>query len=290
MMPLTTSGFCDSSSTGIADRRILRLIRKWLNAGVLEDGELTKSVVGTPQGATVSPLLANVYLHYVFDLWANQWRKRHAQGDVIIVRYADDFVVGFQHKTDAVRFLADLRDRFRRFHLELHPQKTRLIEFGRFAAENRKRRGAGKPETFTFLGFTHMCGRTHQGKFLVMRHTAKKRLRATLQAVKLALRLRMHEPLPAQGAWVLRVPRGANQCPYSRAIPDRGNALLAADAAAPQSEEPDHLGADEATGGPLASSTANLASVARTAVLRHDPRQEPGAVVPHAGICAGGPG
>ncbi len=192
----------------IADRRILRLIRKWLNAGVLEDGELTKSLVGTPQGATVSPLLSNVYLHYVFDLWANQWRKRHARGEVIIVRYADDFVVGFQHKTDAVRFHADLRDRFRRFHLELHPKKTRLIEFGRFAAENRKRRGAGKPETFTFLGFTHKCGRTHQGKFLVMRHTAKKRLRATLQAVKLALRRRMHEPLPEQGAWLRAVVRG----------------------------------------------------------------------------------
>jgi group II intron reverse transcriptase/maturase len=192
----------------IADQRILRLIRKWLNAGVLENGELTKSSIGTPQGATISPLLANVYLHYVFDLWANQWRKRHARGEVIIVRYADDFIVGFQHWQDAERFLEELRGRLRKFHLELHPEKTRLIEFGRFAIETRKRRGQGKPETFDFLGFTHKCGRTTNGKFLVLRHTAKQRLRRTLQAIKEVLRRHMHRPLPEQGAWLRSVVRG----------------------------------------------------------------------------------
>ena len=142
----------------IADQRVLRLIRKWLNAGVIENGEWSRTEEGTPQGASASPLLANVYLHYVFDLWAHWWRRRNAHGDVIIVRWADDFIVGFEHQEDALRFLADLRERFAKFGLELHPDKTRLIEFGRHAARRRRARGLGRPETFDFLGFTHLCG------------------------------------------------------------------------------------------------------------------------------------
>jgi len=153
----------------IADKRVLRLIDKWLRAGVIEDGKWSASVGGAPQGASASPLLANVYLHYVFDRWARQWRRRHARGDVIITRFADDFVVGFQHRGDANRFLHDLRERFAKFNLELHPDKTRLIEFGRFAAQHRSERGVGKPETFDFLGFTHICGKTQDGRFWLSR-------------------------------------------------------------------------------------------------------------------------
>ena len=192
----------------VADRRILRLIRKWLNAGVMEDGRRTKSEKGTPQGATVSALLANIYLHYVFDLWAQQWRKRHARGDVILVRYADDVVVGFQHRADAERFQSELRSRLRRFSLELHPDKTKLIEFGWFAAENRERRGDGKPDTFNFLGFTHICGRSRTGRFLLLRHTMRQRLRAKLKEVKSQLRRRRHAPIAEQGKWLGSVVRG----------------------------------------------------------------------------------
>ena len=192
----------------IGDERILRLIRKWLKAGVLEEGVRTESEAGTPQGATVSPLLANVYLHYVLDLWAQQWRKRHATGDMIIVRYADDSVLGFEHEADAKRFLEELRKRLEEFSLSLHPDKTRLIEFGRYAAERRKKRGLGKPETFTFLGFTLICGRTRNGQFGIRRKTRGDRMRATLKRVKGELRRRMHEPIPAQGAWLAQVVRG----------------------------------------------------------------------------------
>jgi len=179
----------------VADRRMLRLIQKWLKAGVSEDGQWSETKVGTPQGAVVSPLLANVYLHYVFDLWVEAWRKKVATGDVIVVRYADDLVVGFQHWTDAVRFLREFGERLAKFGLELHADKTRLIEFGRFAAHNRKQRGEGKPETFTFLGFTHFCGRTTRaGVFTVWRITAKKRMVAKLKAIKAELQLRKHEP------------------------------------------------------------------------------------------------
>ncbi|MBV8444479.1 MAG: hypothetical protein JOZ92_01035, partial [Candidatus Dormibacteraeota bacterium] len=162
----------------IADPRVLRLIQKWLAAGVIENGNWSRTERGTAQGASASPLLANVYLHYVFDLWAHQWRGRHAHGDVIIVRYADDYLVGFESERDARQFLADLRDRLARFSLELAPEKTRLIEFGRFAAEQRETRGLGKPETFQFLGFTHICGKTRSGRFQLKRITDKKRLRA----------------------------------------------------------------------------------------------------------------
>ena len=189
----------------IADRRVVQLIQKWLKAGVLEDGKRKRSKVGTVQGGSISPQLANVYLHYVFDLWIQQWRKKRGRGDVIVVRFADDFVVGFQHRHDGERFLAELRERLARFGLELHAGKTRLIEFGRFAAENRQRRGDGKPETFDFLGFTHICGKTRRGKFTVLRQTMRKRLHAKLKAVKAELRRRMHRPIPEQGAYLRAV-------------------------------------------------------------------------------------
>jgi RNA-directed DNA polymerase len=193
----------------IADRRILRLIRKWLRAGVSEDGRWSQTAVGTPQGAVASPLLANVFLHYVFDLWVQQWRMKFATGDVIVVRYADDFVLGFQYRHEASRFLAELRKRLAKFGLALHPDKTRLIEFGRFAVRNRQQRGLGKPETFDFLGFTHICGQKRESRsFVIRRKTAAKRLRAKLQAVKQALMRRRHEPIPQQGAWLRKVLQG----------------------------------------------------------------------------------
>jgi len=192
----------------IADKRVLRLIRKWLNAGVIEDGEWTASEEGAPQGASASPLLANVYLHYVLDRWVRQWRKRHAHGDVIIVRFADDFVAGFEHKSDAEQFLADLRERFTKFALELHPDKTRLIEFGRYAARNRAARGDGKPETFDFLGLTHYCGKTKNGRFWLKRKTISKRMRAKLAEVKNQTKQRRHLPISEQGEWLGSVVRG----------------------------------------------------------------------------------
>ena len=206
----------------IADKRVLRLIQKWLRAGVIEDGEWSETEQGTAQGASASPLLANVYLHYVFDLWADQWRRRHARGDVIIVRYADDWVAGFEHRDDAERFLADLRERFAEFALELHPQKTRLIEFGRFAAHNRKRRGLRKPETFEFLGFTHICAKDRPGRFKLKRVTSKKRMRAKLREVSTEMRRRMHQPIPEQGRWLASVLRGHYRY---YAVPDNGAAL-----------------------------------------------------------------
>ena len=192
----------------IADRRILRLMRKWLRAGVSEDGKWSRTTVGTPQGSVISPILANVFLHYVFDLWVNQWRKRHARGEVIVVRYADDFVMGFQHRDDAERCLRELRGRFAKFGLELHPEKTRLIEFGRYAAERRSKRGEGKPETFNFLGFTHCCGKTRKGTFTIKRRSIAKRMRAKLQEVKQQLIRRMHCSVVEVGAWLRSVVRG----------------------------------------------------------------------------------
>jgi len=186
----------------IADKRVLRNIKKWLNAGVLEDGAMARSEEGVPQGGSISPLLANVYLHYVLDLWADQWRTKHACGGVIVVRFCDDFVVGFQFRKDAERFLADLRERFLKFSLELHKDKTRLIEFGRFAAQNRKSQGKGKPETFDFLGFTHICGRTKSGKYTVLRHSIGKRIRAKLKELKIELKRRLHHPVPVVGKWL----------------------------------------------------------------------------------------
>ena len=192
----------------IADRRVLRLIQKWMAAGVIEEGSWTAFDEGVPQGASVSPLLSNVYAHYVFDLWAHQWRTRHARGDVVIVRFADDAVVGFQYRDDAERFWADLRERLARFSLELNAEKTRLIEFGRFAAQDRKARGLGKPETFRFLGFTHACGKSKAGRFKLKRATDSKRMRAKLRALKSEIERRRHQPIPEQGAWLANVLHG----------------------------------------------------------------------------------
>ena len=194
----------------IADQRVVRLIQKWLNAGVLEDGEWMRSEAGTPQGGGISPLLANIYLHYVFDLWVRDWRRR-AKGDVIVVRYADDIIVGFQYEWEARQFWAELRDRFVGFELELHPEKTRLLEFGRFAAKDRERKGRGKPESFNFLGFTHVCGKTRKGRFALLRLTMRKRLAAKLREVKDAFRWRWHDPVPVVGKWLASIIRGHMQ-------------------------------------------------------------------------------
>jgi group II intron reverse transcriptase/maturase len=195
----------------VADQRVLRLIRKWLNAGVLEQGEWKCSEEGTPQGGSASPLLANIYLHYVFDLWVQHWRKTKAKGDVIVVRWADDFVVGFEHQADAEQFHQELAARFAKFKLKLHPEKTRVIEFGRMAAEQRKARGQGKPETFNFLGFTHICSQTRKGKYTVLRRTMSKRKRAKLKEIKMELRQRLHYPVLEVGRWLRLVVAGHNR-------------------------------------------------------------------------------
>jgi group II intron reverse transcriptase/maturase len=192
----------------IGDPRILRLIRKWLKAGVMEDGTVTQAETGTPQGAVISPLLANVYLHYVFDLWAHQWRRSHAHGNMIVVRYADDTVVGFERLDDAERFIVEMRERVARFELSLHPQKTRLIEFGRHAASRRAMRGLGKPETFNFLGFTHICGRTRRGAFALQRLTRRDRMQAALSKLRALLHRNRHHAIPEQGAWLRQVLQG----------------------------------------------------------------------------------
>src|SRR2546427_4485102 len=212
VLDLDIRGFFDAIDHGwlvkfvehrIADRRVVRLIQKWLNAGVLEDGKRMRVEEGTPQGGSASPLLANIYLHYVFDLWIQAWRRKQASGDVIVVRFADDIVIGFQSKSDAERFWTELIERFRKFGLELHPEKTRLLEFGPFAAENRRRRGQGKPETFNFLGFAHICGKKRSnGRFTVVRQTIRKRLQAKLSEMKAELRRRMHDPIPEVGKWL----------------------------------------------------------------------------------------
>jgi group II intron reverse transcriptase/maturase len=192
----------------VADPRILRLIQKWLKAGVMEDGKWSEPKTGSPQGSVISPLLANIYLHYAFDLWVNVWRKKWAQGEVVVIRYADDTIVGFQYRTDADRFLENLRERLGMFGLELHPDKTRRIEFGRFAEENRKRRGEGKPETFDFLGFTHISGKNSLGRFTVKRATIRKRMRAKLRQIKQELHERMHDPVAQTGRWLHSVVQG----------------------------------------------------------------------------------
>jgi group II intron reverse transcriptase/maturase len=192
----------------VADRRVLRLIQKWLNAGVMEEGKWSETETGTPQGAVVSPILANIYLHYVFDLWVEVWRRKYAQGEVVVIRYADDTVLGFQHQADADRFLESLRERLGKFGLELHPDKTRRIEFGRFAEQNRARRGEGKPETFDFLGFTHISGKNGKGLYTVRRMTIRKRMRKKLQEIKQQLRKRMHDAVPQTGKWLRSVVQG----------------------------------------------------------------------------------
>lgn len=192
----------------IGDQRVIHLIQKWLKVGVLEEGQWTPSEEGVPQGGIISPILANIYLHYAFDLWVQQWRQKQTRADVIVVRFADDFVVGFAQREDAERFWSELRARLAKFNLELHAEKTRLIEFGRYAAVNRTARGQGKPETFNFLGFTHICGRTRKGNFKVWRHTMRKRMQAKLKEIKQELRRRMHDPIPEVGQWLRSVVSG----------------------------------------------------------------------------------
>jgi len=279
----------------IADQRVLRLIKKWLNAGVIENGQWSQTPEGAPQGASVSPLLANVYLHYVFDLWADWWRSRYAHGDVIIVRFADDFIVGFKHQVDAQQFLADVRGRFAKFGLELHPDKTRLIEFGRNAARRRAARGLPKPETFDFLGLTHICGKSKNGRFWVKRVTIAKRMRAKLAQVKDQLKQRMHLPIPEQGRWLAAVVRG-HRGYY--AVPGNTAAIYAFRGQAIRHWYKTLRRRSQRT----RITWARMRHLARRWLpparqihpfpnVRFDarhPRQEPSAVIPHAGICAGG--
>jgi len=221
VLELDIRGFYDSIDHGwlvkfvehrIADRRVVRLIQKWLNAGVLEDGKRMRMEEGTPQGSSISPLLANVYLHYAFDLWVRAWRRKYASGDMIVVRFADDIVLGFQYKSDAERFWKELEERFRKFRLELHPDKTRLLEFGPYAVDQRKRRGQAKPETFNFLGFTHICGKKRSnGRFTVLRQTIRARLQAKLSEVKAQLKRRLHDSVPEVGKWLRSVVEGHNR-------------------------------------------------------------------------------
>jgi RNA-directed DNA polymerase len=279
----------------IADKRVLRLIRKWLAAGVIEDGNWSQTPEGTPQGGSASPLLANVYLHYVLDRWARQWRKRYARGDMIIVRFADDFVVGFQHQGDAEQFLLDLRERFAKFSLELHPDKTRLIEFGRFAASTRAERGLGKPETFDFLGFTHICGKGRSGQFWLRRITIAKRMKTKLAEVYDRLKRGRHRPVPEQGRWLASVLRG--HLAYY-AVPGNGRAIQAFRyqvtrrwlKALRRRSQRRRLNWQRMAR--LAQRWLPPADILhpypRGSLQRSYPRQEPSAVVPHAGICAGG--
>lgn len=248
----------------IGDTRIVRLIQKWLRAGILEDGVVSTTDRGTGQGSVISPLLANIYLHYVFDLWAQRWRRREARGDMIIVRY----VAGFEHEGDARRFLQAMRERFEAFALTLHPDKTRLIEFGRHAADRRAQRGLDRPETFNFLGFTYICGRSRRGRFQLQRKTRRDRLRATLQEIKVELRRRMHQPIPEQGAWLRQVVNG--HFGYF-AVPTNARALSAfrhyvtdlwRRSLRRQPKRRLHMGAGDTTGRRLAPSTACAPSLA----------------------------
>jgi group II intron reverse transcriptase/maturase len=279
----------------IGDTRIIRLVRKWLKAGVLEDGEWSVSEAGTPQGAVVSPLLANVYLHYVFDLWAERWRRREAKGNVIILRYADDIVAGFEHEADARCFWEAMRARFEQFVLALHPDKTRLLEFGRHAAANRTQRGLGKPETFAFLGFVFICGKSRRGAFQLQRKTRRDRMRGKLRQIKEQLRKRMHTPIPEQGKWLKQVVTGFFAY---HAVPTNFRAL-----AAFRYHVTDlwrrTMRRRSQRDGMTWERVAKLADAwlpkprilhpwpsARFAVTH--PRWEPGARIAHAGICAGG--
>ena len=279
----------------IGDKRIVRLIRKWLRAGILEDGTVAVSDRGTGQGSVISPLLANIYLHYVLDLWAERWRRRAVTGDMIIVRYADDVVVGFEHETEAHRFLAAMRTRFEEFALSLHPDKTRLIEFGRYAADRRARRGLGKPETFNFLGFTLICGTSRAGKFLLRRTSRRERLRAKLKEVKEGLRRRMHDAIAEQGEWLKQVISGFFNY---HAVPTNGRALEAfrqgviwhwgralrrrSQTGAPVWERIEKIADDWLPKPTILHPWPN-----QRFAVRH-PRWEPYAGKPHVRICAGG--
>ena len=257
----------------IADQRVLRLIRKWLKAGVIEHGRVVRDDGGDAQGASASPLLANVYLHYVFDLWAHQWRRRNARGDVVLVRFADDYVVGFQHRDDAERFLAELRDRFAKFGLELHAEKTRLIQFGRFAAQTREQRDLGKPETFDFLGFTHVCGKTKKRELRAAAHhdrEAEAGEAAARQGRAGASPVSAHPRAGAmageRGARALRLLRRARQLRSGGRLPQGGDQALVSGAAAPRPALQPHVGAHEPPRGPLAPARQDHASLAQRAL------------------------
>ena len=252
----------------IGDKRVIRLIRKWLRAGVLEGGEVRIADLGTGQGSAISPLLANVYLHYVFDLWAERWRQREALGDMIIVRYADDVVVGFEREDDAHRFLDATRERLAAFALSLHPDKTRLIEFGRVASANRARRGLGKPETFDFLGFTFICGKSRNGGFLLKRKSRGDRMRAKLKAIKEGLKARMHQPIPVQGQartrrrGVAQLPRRADKFSRVERVPTPRCRPLATLAQAAQPDGQDDVDAGRCARQRLAPQTAHPSPMA----------------------------
>ena len=279
----------------IGDKRIVRLIQKWLKAGVLEEGVVTASDRGTGQGAVISPLLANIYLHYVFDLWAERWRQREAHGNMIFVRYADDFVAGFEHEADAVRFLDAMRERLGKFALSLHPDKTRLIEFGRHAAANRERRGLGKPETFNFLGFTHICGQIAQGGFQIKRKTRGDRMRAKLKAGQGGAASAHAPPIAEQGRWLGQVVAGFFN--YF-AVPTNGGALCAfryhvidlwrrALRRRSQKDRTTWARIDE-VGARLSSQASHPSPLARRRFAVKHPRWEPYAGKPHVRILCGG--
>jgi group II intron reverse transcriptase/maturase len=280
----------------VADRRILRLIQKWLKAGVSEDGQWSETKLGTPQGAVVSPLLANVYLHHVFDLWVEAWRKKMAKGDVIVVCYADDLVLGFQYRTEAERFLREFRERLAKFGLELHADKTRLIEFGRFAARDRKQRGQGKPETFTFLGFTHYCGqRNSNGAFIVWRITAKRRMAAKLKAIRAELQRRKHHRTTEVGVWLRKVVLGYYQIPCRSGQLDTvahlcSSRLLAVANCTPtsQSTRTGGVGSTLSTPEPMDSTTPCSASLSHGSLRRYASLVRAVCVNAHVRICAGG--
>jgi group II intron reverse transcriptase/maturase len=281
----------------IGDQRVLRLIGKWLKAGVLEDDTWTEGTVGTPQGAVISPLLANVYLHYVYDLWAQQWRKRHARGEMIVVRYADDTIVGFQLEDDARRFLDELRKRLTAFALTLHPEKTRLIAFGRFACANHRRQGLGRLETFDFLGFTHICAESRGGRFQLRRQSMRKRLRGKLAEIKKELRRRRHQRIADQGQWLKSVVAG--YFAY-HAVPTNGRSLSAFRYHVVQIWLRSLRRRSQRHNLPWDRMNRVIDGWIPPAVIRHPwpsqrfdvkhPRQEPSALAAHARICAGGAG
>ena len=287
----------------IGDKRVIRLIVKWLNAGVMEDGEWRDDLRGTPQGSGISPTLANVYLHYVLDLWFHKkWRSREVNGESIIVRYADDFVVGFQHKRDAERFLSAVKERFRKFELEIHPDKTRLIEFGRFANECRRERGQGRPETFDFLGFTHYCAETRRGSFMLGRKPVAKRMARTLRRIKGALRKRMHEDIRDTARWLGQVVDGWLNyfaVPTSYTIPGAlrrtPHAHMGSNSAASLAERPNHMGQHPTPEGAILAQADNPPPVAEPTIYRQrhrerNPREEPDALAGTPGSVRGAPG
>jgi group II intron reverse transcriptase/maturase len=251
----------------VADPRILRLIQKWHKAGVMEEGKWSDMQTGSPQGSVISPLLANIYLHYTFDLWVDVWRKKWAQGDVVVVRYADDIILGFQHQTEADRFLENFRERLGKFGLELHPDKTRRIEFGRFAEQNRERRGEGKPETFDFLGFTHISGKNGLGRFMVRRTTIRKRMRAKLREVKQHPQAHARSRAPNRTmaqvgrARLLQLLRGTRKPRESGGVSGSGAAALVANYSSPEPEMPDLVDAHPRVGSPVVSSSASAPSL-----------------------------